>query len=205
MGTPTRTLFTALVLASIVASVTGCWAEGGGDPNGYSSFPAGDPALAAGAAGSGETESLVWHGSPVDSSALQTGAAGSGADMGAGVISADTEQDGSDSGDGADDGDPVDPDSSAPTGSTPTTTTTSTAPTRGDASTDTAADPFTALFPPATTTTPDRTPSPDNPAECPDVAPDNPFGDCLGLPVYVVCTYGTYTCICDWYHWMCAG
>jgi PPE-repeat protein len=53
--------------------------------------------------------------------------------------------------------------------------------------------------------TPDRTPAADNPAECPDVAPDNPVGDCLGLPVYVQCKYGTYVCVCDWYHWLCAG
>jgi hypothetical protein len=49
--------------------------------------------------------------------------------------------------------------------------------------------------------------SPDNPPECPDVAPENPVGDCLGLPVYLGCQWGnderTYTCICDWYHWLC--
>lgn len=50
-----------------------------------------------------------------------------------------------------------------------------------------------------------RVPSPSNPAECPAVAPENPIGDCLGLPIYVECNYGTYTCICDWYHWLCAG
>ena len=50
-----------------------------------------------------------------------------------------------------------------------------------------------------------RVPSPDNPAECPATAPENPIGDCLGLPVYLECTYGTYFCVCDWYHWLCAG
>lgn len=59
------------------------------------------------------------------------------------------------------------------------------------------------LPPPSTPET--RIPSPNNPAECPAVAPENPIGDCLGLPVYVECNYGTYTCICDWYHWLCAG
>ena len=54
--------------------------------------------------------------------------------------------------------------------------------------------------------TPDnRPPAPDNPAECPAVAPENPVGDCLGLPIYVVCNYGTYSCTCDWYHWLCFG
>jgi hypothetical protein len=52
-------------------------------------------------------------------------------------------------------------------------------------------------------------PSPNNPAECPAVAPENPVGDCLGLPVYLVCEYGDdvywYVCTCDWYHWLCAG
>ncbi len=52
-------------------------------------------------------------------------------------------------------------------------------------------------------------PSPDNPAECPAVAPENPVGDCLGLPVYLVCEYGDdtywYVCTCDWFHWLCAG
>gem|GEM_PF-7116968 len=50
-----------------------------------------------------------------------------------------------------------------------------------------------------------RVPSPDNPAECPAVAPENPIGDCLGLPIYLECNYGTYFCVCDWYHWLCAG
>lgn len=49
----------------------------------------------------------------------------------------------------------------------------------------------------------DRTPSPDNIPECPKVAPENPIGDCLGIPVYAVCSYTTYTCVCDWYHWLC--
>jgi hypothetical protein len=52
-------------------------------------------------------------------------------------------------------------------------------------------------------------PSPDNPVECPAVAPENPVGDCLGLPIYVVCEYGDdinwYVCTCDWYHWLCVG
>lgn len=50
-----------------------------------------------------------------------------------------------------------------------------------------------------------RVPSPNNPAECPATAPENPIGDCLGLPVYLECTYGTYYCVCDWFHWLCAG
>ena len=60
------------------------------------------------------------------------------------------------------------------------------------------------IFPPLSTPE-TRIPSPDNPAECPDVAPENPVGDCLGLPVYLGCSYGTYNCICDWYHWLCFG
>ena len=56
---------------------------------------------------------------------------------------------------------------------------------------------------------PDYAPSPDNPAECPSVAPENPVGDCLGLPIYLTCEYGDdtywYVCTCDWYHWLCAG
>jgi hypothetical protein len=59
------------------------------------------------------------------------------------------------------------------------------------------------LPPPSTPET--RVPAADNPAECPAVAPENPVGDCLGLPIYVECRYGTYTCVCDWYHWLCAG
>lgn len=51
-------------------------------------------------------------------------------------------------------------------------------------------------------------PKADNPAECPSLAPPNPVGDCLGLPIYVICGYGKqggaeYTCTCDWYHWLC--
>jgi hypothetical protein len=46
-------------------------------------------------------------------------------------------------------------------------------------------------------------PSADNVKECPPVAPDNPIGPCLGVPVYATCTYGTYSCICDWFHWIC--
>ncbi len=49
----------------------------------------------------------------------------------------------------------------------------------------------------------DLSPSPDNPPECPATAPENPVGDCLGLPVYVECLYGNYYCICDWFHWLC--
>lgn len=45
--------------------------------------------------------------------------------------------------------------------------------------------------------------SPDNPMECPPEAPENPIGSCLGVPVYATCTYGTYACICDWFHWIC--
>jgi hypothetical protein len=60
------------------------------------------------------------------------------------------------------------------------------------------------LVPPLST--PDnRPPAPDNPPECPAVAPENPVGDCLGLPIYVACNYGTYSCTCDWYHWLCFG
>jgi hypothetical protein len=51
-------------------------------------------------------------------------------------------------------------------------------------------------------------PKADNPKECPSLAPPNPVGDCLGLPIYVICGYGSqggaqYTCTCDWYHWLC--
>lgn len=60
------------------------------------------------------------------------------------------------------------------------------------------------LFPPPSTPA-DRIPSPDNPAECPDVAPADPWGPCAGLPVYLNCDYGTYHCVCDWIHWICAG
>ncbi|MDD9947360.1 MAG: hypothetical protein OXU20_40350 [Myxococcales bacterium] len=49
----------------------------------------------------------------------------------------------------------------------------------------------------------DRTPNPNNPPECPAVAPDNPLGPCVGLPVYLECDYTTYYCICDWVHWLC--
>jgi hypothetical protein len=49
----------------------------------------------------------------------------------------------------------------------------------------------------------DRTPDPKNIPECPKVAPENPIGSCIGVPVYAVCGYTTYTCICDWYHWLC--
>lgn len=60
------------------------------------------------------------------------------------------------------------------------------------------------LFPPPTPPS-ERKPDPNNPPECPAVAPENPVGDCAGLPIYVNCKYGTYNCICDWYHWLCAG
>ena len=56
---------------------------------------------------------------------------------------------------------------------------------------------------------PDYASSPNNPPECPAVAPADPVGDCLGLPVYLTCEYGDdtywYVCTCDWYHWLCAG
>jgi len=55
---------------------------------------------------------------------------------------------------------------------------------------------------------PGFTPAADNPKECPAGAPANPVGSCLGLPIYVRCVYTngarTYTCVCDWYHWLCA-
>ena len=42
--------------------------------------------------------------------------------------------------------------------------------------------------------TPDnRPPAADNPAECPDVAPENPVGDCLGLPIHPNCNVN-YAC-----------
>jgi hypothetical protein len=63
---------------------------------------------------------------------------------------------------------------------------------------------LTEILPPLSTPE-TRVPSPDNPAECPATAPENPVGDCLGLPVYLECTYGTYYCVCDWFHWLCAG
>jgi len=54
---------------------------------------------------------------------------------------------------------------------------------------------------------PGFSPSPNNPAQCPQEAPANPVGSCLGLPVYLQCNYsdGTrnYGCVCDWYHWLC--
>ncbi len=49
----------------------------------------------------------------------------------------------------------------------------------------------------------DRTPSPDNIPECPKEAPENPVGSCIGVPIYATCSYTTYNCICDWYHWIC--
>jgi len=56
---------------------------------------------------------------------------------------------------------------------------------------------------------PEYLPAADNPPECPATAPEDPVGDCAGLPIYVVCNYGDdnywYTCTCDWYHWLCAG
>lgn len=59
------------------------------------------------------------------------------------------------------------------------------------------------IFPPPD---PDRTPSVDNIAECPDVAPADPWGPCIGVPVYATCKYGTtYSCLCDWIHWICVG
>ncbi len=50
---------------------------------------------------------------------------------------------------------------------------------------------------------PGREPDPNNPPECPKHAPENPIGSCIGLPIYVTCSYTTYHCICDWYHWLC--
>lgn len=49
----------------------------------------------------------------------------------------------------------------------------------------------------------DLTPSPDNIKECPPTAPDNPVGSCIGVPIYATCSYTSYNCICDWYHWIC--
>ena len=50
-------------------------------------------------------------------------------------------------------------------------------------------------------------PSPDNIPECPAEAPENPWGPCVGVPVYATCNYTdgtrTYGCICDWIHWIC--
>lgn len=60
------------------------------------------------------------------------------------------------------------------------------------------------LFPPPSTPA-DRIPSPDNPAQCPALAPADPWGPCAGLPVYLTCDYGTYHCVCDWIHWICIG
>ena len=56
----------------------------------------------------------------------------------------------------------------------------------------------------------DLQPSPNNIPECPATAPENPWGPCVGVPVYATCDYGTspapfYTCICDWIHWICVG
>jgi hypothetical protein len=62
---------------------------------------------------------------------------------------------------------------------------------------------------PTTQGMPKYEPSPNNPMECPAIAPENPVGDCLGLPIYLNCEYGDdtywYVCVCDWYHWLCAG
>jgi hypothetical protein len=60
------------------------------------------------------------------------------------------------------------------------------------------------LFPPPSTPQ-TRVADPNNPPECPAQAPENPIGDCAGLPIYVECKYGTYHCVCDWIHWLCAG
>jgi hypothetical protein len=50
-------------------------------------------------------------------------------------------------------------------------------------------------------------PDPTNPKECPTAAPENPWGPCAGLPIYINCKYsdGTrvYACVCDWIHWIC--
>lgn len=55
---------------------------------------------------------------------------------------------------------------------------------------------------------PNLPPKADNPKECPSLAPPNPVGSCLGLPIYVGCGYGKaggpqLSCTCDWYHWLC--
>jgi hypothetical protein len=63
-------------------------------------------------------------------------------------------------------------------------------------------DPWGNLFP---TGPADYTPSPDNHETCPDLPPENPWGNCLGVPVYAVCGYTDYNCICDWFHWICLG
>lgn len=146
------------------------------------------------------TESTVWRGTPVGSLPYHHGAAGSGADMETDATPTAFEQQDSVSDTLLLDDDPVDPDPPAPAPAPADAN-----PDPYDSASDAAADPFQALFPPATGAPPDRTPSPDNPPECPDEAPENPLGPCAGLPVYIVCTYGTYTCICDWVHWMCAG
>lgn len=49
----------------------------------------------------------------------------------------------------------------------------------------------------------DRSPDPGNAAECPALSPENPVGDCLGLPIYLTCGYKNWDCVCDWYHWLC--
>jgi hypothetical protein len=52
----------------------------------------------------------------------------------------------------------------------------------------------------------DYKPAADNPDECPAEAPENPLGPCIGQSIYVVCNYGaTYSCVCDWVHWICIG
>lgn len=56
---------------------------------------------------------------------------------------------------------------------------------------------------PNDTVVPGREPDPANPKECPQHAPENPIGSCIGVPVYAVCSYTTYNCICDWIHWIC--
>ncbi|MDH5674824.1 MAG: hypothetical protein OEZ06_22030 [Myxococcales bacterium] len=72
-----------------------------------------------------------------------------------------------------------------------------------------ASDPAAAATP-AFTSLADLEPSPNNIPQCPATAPENPWGPCVGVPVYAVCDYGTqpapfYSCICDWIHWICVG
>lgn len=53
--------------------------------------------------------------------------------------------------------------------------------------------------------TPPGPPSPNNHKSCPATAPANPLGSCIGTPVYAICSYGNYACLCDWVHWLCIG
>ena len=110
-----------------------------------------------------------------------------------------------------DDGQPADDSSSGPSDQSPDATPDDDA----DDSTSPMSDPSPAADPPADTTPAftslaDLAPSPNNIPECPATAPENPWGPCVGVPVYAVCDYGTapapyYTCICDWIHWIGIG